>query len=89
MLDWWQISYQLLQKVELVKYMSTSAKSLEELVRQLSPQLKVEVQTFVESLLSKSNQPIKRKLRQDWAGMLKTDYTSIELQHLAVEWRNG
>ncbi|MFM6631098.1 MAG: DUF2281 domain-containing protein, partial [Microcystis panniformis] len=79
----------LLQKVELVKYMSTSAKSLEELVRQLSPQLKVEVQTFVESLLSKSNQPIKRKLRQDWAGMLKTDYTSIELQHLAVEWRNG
>jgi len=70
--------------------MSTSAKSLEELVRQLSPQLKVEVQTFVESLLSKSNQPIKRKLRQDWAGMLlKTDYTSIELQHLAVEWRNG
>jgi len=89
MLDWWEISYQLLQKVELVKYMSTSAKSLEELVRQLSPQLKVEVQTFVESLLSKSNQPIKRELRQDWAGMLKTDYTSIELQHLAVEWRNG
>ncbi|GBL11928.1 hypothetical protein MSj_03438 [Microcystis aeruginosa Sj] len=69
--------------------MSTSAKSLEELVRQLPPQLKVEVQTFVESLLSKSNQPIKRKLRQDWAGMLKTDYTSIELQNLAVEWRNG
>ncbi|MCZ8227119.1 MAG: hypothetical protein RLZZ143_1897 [Cyanobacteriota bacterium] len=69
--------------------MSTSAKSLEELVRQLSPQLKVEVQTFVESLLSKSNQPIRPKLRQDWAGMLKTDYTSIELQHLAVEWRNG
>ena len=52
--------------------MSTSAKPLEELVRQLSPQLKVEVQTFVESLLSKSNQPIRRKLRQDWAGMLKT-----------------
>ncbi len=82
-------SYQPLQKVELVKSMSTSAKPLEELVRQLSPQLKVEVQTFIESLLSKSNQPIRRKLRQDWAGMLKTDYTSIELQHLAVEWRNG
>ena len=53
--------------------MSTSAKSLEELVRQLPPQLKVEVQTFVESLLSKSNQPIKSKLRKEWEGMLKTD----------------
>ena len=71
--------------------MSTSAKPLEELVRELSPQLKIEVQAFVESLLSKSNKPVSRKLRQDWAGMLKTDYTSIELQHLqhlAVEWRN-
>ena len=69
--------------------MSTSVKPLEELVRELSPQLKVEVQAFIESLLTKSNQPIKRKLRQDWAGMLKADYTSVELQHLAVEWRNG
>lgn len=69
--------------------MSTSVKPLEELVRELSPQLKVEVQAFIESLLTKSNQPIRRKLRQDWAGMLKADYTSVELQHLAVEWRNG
>ena len=69
--------------------MSTSVKPLEELVRELSPQLKVEVQAFIESLLTKSNQPTRRKLRQDWAGMLKADYTSVELQHLAVEWRNG
>ena len=69
--------------------MNTSVKPLEELVRELSPQLKVEVQAFIESLLTKSNQPIRRKLRQDWAGMLKADYTSVELQHLAVEWRNG
>ena len=76
-------------KVKLVKFMSTSVKPLEELVRELSPQLKVEVQAFIESLLTKSNQPTRRKLRQDWAGMLKADYTSVELQHLAVEWRNG
>lgn len=69
--------------------MSTSVRPLEELVRELSPQLKVEVQAFIESLLSRSNQPIRRKLRQDWAGMLKADHTSIELQHLASEWRNG
>ena len=83
------IVFQLLQKVEWVKFMSTSVRPLEELVRELSPQLKVEVQAFVESLLAKSNQPIRRKLRQDWAGMLRADYTSIELQNLAVEWRNG
>lgn len=69
--------------------MSTSARPLEELVRQLSPELKVEVQAFVESLLNKSDKPVSRKLRQDWAGMLKADHTSIELQHLAVEWRNS
>lgn len=63
-------------------------KPLEELVRELPPQLKVEVQAFVESLLAKSNQSARWKLRQDWAGMLKADYTSIDLQHLAVEWRN-
>lgn len=81
---------QLLQKVKLVKSMSTSARSLEEIVRDLSPQLRVEVQAFVESLLVKSSQPIMRKLRQDWANMLKADnYTSVELQHLAVKWRNG
>lgn len=45
--------------------MSTSAETLEELVKQLSPQLKGAVQAFLESLLSKSNQPIRRKLRQD------------------------
>jgi hypothetical protein len=70
--------------------MSTSVRPLEEIVRELSPQLKVEVQAFVESLLVKSSQPICHKLRQDWSGMLKGDnYTSIELQHLAVEWRTG
>jgi hypothetical protein len=69
--------------------MSTSVRPLEELVKELSPQLKIEVQAFVESLLSKANQPVRRKLRQDWAGTLKADRTSIELQHLAVEWRNG
>lgn len=70
--------------------MSTSVRPLEEIVRELSPQLKVEVQAFVESLLVKSSQPIRHKLRQDWADMLKGDnYTSIELQHLAGEWRNS
>ena len=68
--------------------MSTVTKSLEELILELSPHLRVEVRTFVEFLLSKQRRPAKRKLRQDWAGMLKAEgYTSVELQHLASDWR--
>ncbi len=70
--------------------MSTITKPLEELIQDLSPRLRVEVRTFVEFLLSKRTRPTKHKLRQDWAGVLKAEgYTSLELQHLAAEWRNG
>ena len=70
--------------------MSTITKPLEELIQDLSPRLRVEVRTFVEFLLSKPTRATKRKLRQDWAGALKGEgYTSVELQHLASEWRNG
>ncbi len=70
--------------------MSTAAKPLEEMIRELSPRLRNEVQIFVETLLHKPNRSTKNKLRQDWAGMLKTQsYTSLELQHLANEWRDN
>jgi len=70
--------------------MSTAAKPLEEMIRELSPRLKNEVQIFVETLLNKPNRSTKSKLRQDWAGMLKTQsYTSLELQQLANEWRDS
>ena len=70
--------------------MSTAAKPLEEMIRELSPRLRNEVQIFVETLLNKPNQSAKNKLRQDWAGMLKAQsYTSLELQHLANEWRDS
>ena len=69
--------------------MSTITKPLEELIQDLSPRLRVEVRTFVEFLLSKHAHPVKRKLRQDWAGTLKAEgYSSIELQHLVSEWRD-
>lgn len=70
--------------------MSTATKPLEELIRELSPRLRVEVRTFVESLLAKPKRSTKRKLRQDWAGALKASgYSSVELQHLALEWRES
>jgi hypothetical protein len=48
------------------------------------------VRSFVEFLLSKQIRPVRRKLRQDWAGTLKADgHSSVELQHLASDWRTG
>lgn len=70
--------------------MSTVTKPLEELIQDLPPHLRVEVTNFVEILLSRQIRPTKRKLRQDWADTLKADgYTSVELQHLASDWRAG
>jgi len=69
--------------------MSSATKPLEELIHDLPPRLRVEVRTFIEFLLNKHKHPEKRKLRQDWAGALKAEaYTSVELQHIALEWRN-
>ena len=65
-------------------------KPLEEMIQELPPHLKTEVQTFVEALVAKSNQPKEHKLRQDWGGRLNAeDYTSVELQELAMEWRDS
>lgn len=69
--------------------MSSITKPLEEMIQELSPSLKIEVQTFVEALLANASQPINPKLRQDWGGMLNAEgYTSIELQNLAIKWRD-
>lgn len=71
--------------------MSSIAKPLEEMIRELPPNLRIEVQAFVEALLAKTSQPvIKPKLRQDWGGKLKAKgYTSLELQNLAIKWRDN
>ena len=71
--------------------METSTKPLEDVIRELSPDLRNAVKMFIDVLLKQSSQTVKPKLRQDWAGMLKitNSYTSVELQHLAVEWRNS
>jgi hypothetical protein len=70
----------------------TAAKSLEELVRELSPDMAAEVRDFIEFLLSKQKRHAGRALRQDWAGALRDyreQYTSVELQHKASEWLDG
>ncbi len=70
--------------------MSVSVKPLAELVQQLPPQIQAEVRDYVEFLLAKHQQKLGGKLRQDWAGVLRNyrdQYTSLELQQKALDWR--
>jgi len=57
---------------------------LEEMVRDLPPELQQEVEDFVQSLLEKRSKEPRGKPTFDWAGALKDmrhQYTSVELQH--------
>ena len=70
--------------------MHAQTKPLEELVKELPPDCKEEVRDFVEFLLERRGRKRGGKLRQDWAGALKDyrdQYTSLELQKKALEWR--
>ena len=65
-------------------------KNLEERIKELPPELHQEVMDFVDFLLEKRGRRPGTKLRQDWAGALKDyreQYTSLELQKKALEWR--
>jgi len=65
-------------------------KSIEERIKNLPPTLKKEVEEFVNSLLKKRRKRSGKKLRQNWADTLKDyrdQYTSLELQKKALEWR--
>lgn len=64
--------------------------NIEEIVKKLPPELKREVEDFVNFLIEKKVRKQGRKLRQDWAGALKDyrdQFTSLELQKKALEWR--
>jgi hypothetical protein len=70
--------------------MSAAARPLEEVVRELPPELRDEVRDFAEFLLTKRSLRPGKTLRQDWAGALRDhreQYTSLELQRRALEWR--
>ena len=64
---------------------------IDEMVKELPFELQREVEHFVQSLLEKHKRKRGRKLRQDWAGALRDyrdQYTSMELQKKALEWRS-
>ena len=60
-------------------------------VGQLSEDLQREVLDYIEFLLQKYHHQVKtEKFQFDWEGglsPLKGRYTSVELQHKALEWR--
>jgi len=57
---------------------------LEKLIKELPPDLRQEVYSFVQSLIEKRAAKPKGKFKLDWAGALsdlRDQYTSVELQH--------
>ena len=63
--------------------------TLEEKIRKLPPELRQEVEEFVETLLEKTHEKKQNKLRLNWRGglrELRDKYTSVELQHKLLEW---
>jgi len=65
-------------------------KPLEELIKNLPPDLQHEVEDFARFLLSTRKRPKRgRKLRLSWAGGLaefRDQFTALELQKKALEW---
>ena len=63
-------------------------KNLVESIQKLSPELQLEVEDFVQFLLSKRKQKIKGTVKLDWRGEFKDMrdlYSSVELQHKILE----
>ena len=65
--------------------------SLSEFIQQLPVDVQLEVRDFAEFLLHKRQPKPRRYVRQTWAGALRdyrNDYSSLELQKKASEWRS-
>jgi len=65
-------------------------RTIEEMFKELPAELQQEALDFVEFLSEKRARKHGKKLRQDWAGALKDyreQYTSLELQKKALQWR--
>lgn len=70
--------------------MDATAKPLEDLVQELPKDMRDEVRDFIEFLLAKQSRHSGKPLLQNWAGALREhrqQYTSLELQRKAMDWR--
>ena len=71
--------------------MAEQIKSLEDMIRELPPDLYQEAADFIQFLIEKRARKRTGKLKFDWRGGLREmrgEYTSVELQHKSSEWRN-
>lgn len=69
--------------------MQQQNRTLEEMVKQLPPEMQDQVRDCIEFLLEKRIRKPKAELKLDWRGALRDlrdQYTSVELQHKALEW---
>lgn len=63
---------------------------IESMIQELPPHLRHEVEGYIQSLVAKEKRKRGTRLRQDWAGALREyrdQYTSLDLQKKALEWR--
>ena len=64
--------------------------NIQEMLKMLPPELQREAEDFIRFLVEKRAKKRGIKLSQDWAGALRDfreQYTSLELQKKALEWR--
>jgi len=67
-------------------------KAIDDLIKQLPPDLRDEVEDFVEFLVEKRLKKTHGRPTFAWAGALRDirdKYTSVELQHRISHWRIG
>lgn len=63
--------------------------SLEELIKELPPELHEEAEDFISFLIEKRARKPKRDLKLDWIGALQDlgdRCSSVELQHKILDW---
>ena len=69
-----------------------SATSLIERIKDIPPDILREIEDFTVFLMKKRGRRSGSVLHQDWAGALKSfkrQFTSLELQKKAMEWRGN
>jgi Protein of unknown function (DUF2281) len=66
-------------------------KSLDDKIRELPPELQQEVESFIQSLAAGMKSENTTRPRLDWRGALQEltpEYSSVDLQHKALDWWN-
>ena len=65
--------------------------TLEQKLQKLPPDVQQTIEELVDKLIQQQPKE-KMKMKFDWAGALadmKSEYTSVQLQHKALEWWGG